>query len=95
MQQAVEKTWKGRLVLLGIRPPAVHDLRALLQARGPEGRASSDLASLIEGLQPFAVEERYPLLSPRDATRPEFLPLIPLVEAELAELRRDLGNDEP
>jgi HEPN domain-containing protein len=87
LQQAVEKAWKGRLVMMGIRAPAVHDLRALLQARAPDANPPGEIAALIEVLQPFAVEERYPVLSPRDADRAELLAALPLAEAQVAELR--------
>jgi len=92
LQQAVEKAWKGRLVLMGIRPPAVHDLRALLQARAPDAGPPGKLLPLIEALQPFAIEERYPLLSPRDAERESLVAVLPLVETELAELLRTIGE---
>lgn len=90
LQQAVEKAWKGRLVLAGVRPPPIHDLRALLEARPGLDSPPPDAVTLIEGLQAFAVEERYPLLTPREADRSALEALIPLVEREVDELAREL-----
>ncbi|MBN1773707.1 MAG: HEPN domain-containing protein [Deltaproteobacteria bacterium] len=87
LQQAIEKAWKGRLVLVGVRPPAVHDLRALLQAREPAADPPPEVVPVVEVLQPFAVEERYPLLSPREADRAELQSVLPNVEREVDELR--------
>ena len=81
------EAWKGRLVVLGVRPPAVHDLRVLLQSRVGDTPPAAELVTLIEALQPFAVEERYPLLSPREARASDVAALIPSVEAEIVALR--------
>lgn len=95
LQQALEKTWKGRLVVLGARPPAVHDLRMLLEARLGQSAPSEELVRLIERLQPFAVEERYPLLTPRDAGTAELIEVLPDVESEVAALRSAIEDARP
>ena len=94
LQQAIEKAWKGRLVVLGVRPVPVHDLRAVLEARPDLERPSPAEVSLIVGLQAFAVEERYPLLTPRDADREPLVALLPLVEVEVAALAVALSSAE-
>ncbi|HOU55301.1 MAG TPA: HEPN domain-containing protein [Myxococcota bacterium] len=44
LQQAVEKAWKGRLVLVSIRPPPIHDLRTLIETRDPQALDSEVVA---------------------------------------------------
>jgi HEPN domain-containing protein len=99
LQQAIEKAWKGRLVILGLRPAPVHDLRAILEARPGRDLPSPAEASMIVGLQAFAVEERYPLLTPRAAPRAPLEALLPLVEGEVAALAAAIasggGDDDP
>ena len=48
---------------------------------------AGELVTLIEAPQPFAAEERYPLLSPREARASDVAALIPSVEAEIVALR--------
>jgi HEPN domain-containing protein len=48
LQQAVEKAWKGRLVLQGVRPAAVHDLRALVTATALSPRIRNRVLGQIE-----------------------------------------------
>lgn len=86
LQQAVEKAWKGQLVLAGTRPPPIHDLRVLLALRTSGNAPLAQTASLITTLQPFAIEERYPLLVPKEASRSELQAVVSSVEAEVKAL---------
>lgn len=68
--------------MLGIRPPAVHDLRVLFELILSGAVPPPDRLSLLQAVQPFAVEDRYPLVTPREAVRAEVVAWIPAVEAE-------------
>src|SRR2546427_117589 len=74
LQQAAEKSLKGLLVLSGCEPPRSHVLARLdfllVEAGGSHPLAPTE----IQALQPFAVEERYPILSPTPVSRDELEP---------------------
>jgi len=71
LQQAVEKTRKGLLVLHGHEPPRLHQLDRLADLLVQAGGVSPFTLDLSAELQPFAVEDRYPVLFPPAADREE------------------------
>jgi HEPN domain-containing protein len=91
LQQAVEKALKGMLVVARCEPPRTHDLvrlhQLLIQHGGQHPLAPED----IEALQPFAVEDRYPILLPTDVSRDELRALLRAAEVVLAALRAQLA----
>jgi HEPN domain-containing protein len=93
LQQAAEKAWKGRLVLCGTMPPGVHDLARILEMRTGQASPTEQIKALIASLQPFAVEDRYPLLTPREMPCHEIAILLPQVEAEVEALADELASD--
>ena len=71
LQQAAEKAFKGMLVAAGCEPPRTHDLVRLHQMLSERGCRHPLSPANITLLQPFAVEDRYPLLLPTDGDRQE------------------------
>lgn len=61
-QQAVEKAYKGALVLHGIAPPKTHSLLYLQQLLLEIGVASPLAPAVLGPLTEFAVREKYPIL---------------------------------
>jgi HEPN domain-containing protein/predicted nucleotidyltransferase len=59
-QQAAEKTMKAGLVMRGRRPPRTHLLSQLFAELLATGAPLPDLATDWKGLEPYAVEGRYP-----------------------------------
>jgi HEPN domain-containing protein len=76
LQQAAEKAMKGLLVLGGQEPPAVHDLARLHRLLVDSGIEHPLDAAHLKALLPFAVEERYPLLTPEPADSEEVRVLV-------------------
>ena len=81
LQQAAEKSLKGLLVLSGREPPRSHDLARLDYLLSEAGGSQPLSAKAIQALQPFAIEERYPVLSPTEIPRKELAPLIEAVSS--------------
>jgi uncharacterized membrane protein len=68
------------------------DEKRFTLARAWLEKAAADLAAaLIIGLQHFAVEDRYPLLTPRDVPIESISALVPEVEAEVTTLRSEIA----
>lgn len=86
LQQAAEKTLKGLLVLAGQEPPRSHALARLDHLLAEASIASPLSPEDIQGLQPFAIEERYPILSPVPVAREELAHLIEAVARAVAVL---------
>jgi len=88
--QATEKALKGLLVLSGSEPPQTHVLarlhHLLEKAESPAPVRREDLVAL----QPFAVEERYPVLRRVEAERGEVEALFPAVRRAVDTLRDTL-----
>jgi len=61
-QQAAEKCLKALLVYLGVQPPRIHDLLAILQEvhRYLTTPAPANIENSCVVLNPYAVEVRYP-----------------------------------
>lgn len=83
-QQAVEKSIKMHLVLAGIEPPHSHDLIFLFElARLATTEFPLGLAEL-KALHPFAVADRYPILTQRNIERADVLPLLKFARRAMA-----------
>jgi HEPN domain-containing protein len=94
LQQAAEKMLKALLVLAGEEPPRTHDLVSLHRLLSAAGGTDPIPDDTLKALQPFAVEERYPLLVTSPAGRDEVAPfLVPLARA-VAAVGRMVGLDE-
>lgn len=76
LQQAVEKALKGLLVLAEREAPRTHDLAALHRLLKEAGGVHPLTPEELQALQPFAVDERYPILSPQPVAREEVAPLM-------------------
>ena len=83
-QQAIEKACKAMLVAKGIEPPRFHDLVRLAQVLEAFGLPVPPSAALCEALSPFAVADRYPLLSAPERPRSAVDPHIAAVGAVIA-----------
>jgi HEPN domain-containing protein len=59
-QQAVEKALKAVLLYQGIAFPLTHDLEALIEIMTNAGMELPDWSDDVSGLNPYAVEARYP-----------------------------------
>jgi HEPN domain-containing protein len=71
LQQAVEKSLKGLIVLHQHEPPRLHQLDRLADILSQAGGAAPFGADLRAALQPFAVEDRYPVMASPEANRDE------------------------
>lgn len=61
-QQAVEKSYKGALVLGDLAPPRTHDLVRLDELLREHGLSPPLEAMALERLFPFAIHDKYPRL---------------------------------
>lgn len=92
LQQAVEKALKGLILLTGQEPPHTHDLARLHQVLHESGGTHPLRPEDLQGLQPFAVEERYPILTPEEVGRDEVMTLLGPAEAAVEALEKELGE---
>jgi HEPN domain-containing protein len=93
-QQAVEKACKAMLVAKGVEPPRSHDLVRLAEVLEAAGLPPPAPPELCDALSPFAVADRYPVLSAPDRLREEVDPLVPSVAQVLANVQDWLQRAE-
>ncbi len=94
LQQAAEKTLKGLLVLAAQEPPRSHDLARLHELVAAAGARHPFTPEVLQALQPYAVEDRYPALVPVPGSREEVQGLLPVVEAAVGALAARLEPEE-
>jgi HEPN domain-containing protein len=91
-QQAVEKALKGLLILLGCEAPRTHDVARLADLiLGAGGRCPVADESL-EAVAPFAVDDRYPLLSAPEVARSEVMDLVSVAAAATTFLEAEIAR---
>jgi len=87
-QQAAEKSLEAALILLGIDPPAIHNLETL-RRRLPDGWLAKSQPSDLSRLTALIIEARYPGEWP-EPTRDDAREAVALASEILRAIRRDL-----
>jgi HEPN domain-containing protein len=92
LQQACEKLLKALLVLHEREPPRTHNLAKLAALLADAGGVTPIDHELAAALQPFAVDDRHPLLSTPLVDAVRFVPLLPAVRSALSDALGALGE---
>lgn len=87
-QQAVEKSYKGAIVLQNSAPPKTHNLATLEDAIVTLGLTGPLAVGLLDALTPFAVDDKYPRLAMVPISREEAYALVPAAQAAVDWLSR-------
>jgi len=94
-QQACEKSLKAWLHLVGVAPPFIHDLRALIVMLADSGAAVPE-AEAVAKLTKYAVKQRYGDLPPSKLLdRPATVALCERLYAKVAGLPAEGGGQLP
>lgn len=87
-QQAIEKALKAQFLDAAVEPPRIHDLLRLNELVRLAGLPQCVPDQLLEALLPFAVADRYPVLSAPVRMRDEVDTYVDAVGAAVREIGR-------